>query len=236
MGFVQDHFMPFFKKRALRFVESYKESDDVYTFVFDKEQGLTWKAGQYGLFSITHKSIKNGTHPFSVSSAPTENVVKITTRIGKQQSEYKQSLLELTQGMNITMRGPVGSFYLNEDSPTLLMAGGIGITPFRSILKQIEAARSEGEKQIHLLYMDGNKEYLFKDELDGIAKRTSTRVTYLDSRDELHQEILKFSNLYKNKGKYYIAGPKSMVESVSSYLQSNQVSKQNIKKDAFFGV
>ncbi|WP_435923099.1 FAD-dependent oxidoreductase [Paenibacillus sp. DYY-L-2] len=231
MGFFQDNLVPFFKKRELQFIESYKESDDVYTFVFEKGEDLTWKAGQYGLFTITHKSIKNGTRPFSVSSAPSEDVVRITTRIGEQRSEFKSSLLELTQGMKITMRGPVGPFYLNDDSPILLIAGGIGITPFRSILKQI----GEAEIQIHLLYLDGKKEYLFKDELDEMAKRAQVSVTYLNSRDELHQEIHKFSTLHKDNGKYYVAGPKSLVESVSSYLQSNQVSKRNIKKDAFFG-
>lgn len=231
MGFFQDNLVPFFKKRELQFIESYKESDDVYTFVFEKGEDLTWKAGQYGLFTITHKSIKNGTRPFSVSSAPSEGVVRITTRIGEQRSEFKSSLLELTQGMKITMRGPVGPFYLKDDSPILLIAGGIGITPFRSILKQI----GEAEIQIHLLYLDGKKEYLFKDELDEMAKCAQVNVTYLNSRDELHQEIHKFSTLHKDNGKYYVAGPKSLVESVSSYLQSNQVSKRNIKKDAFFG-
>jgi ferredoxin-NADP reductase len=235
VSFFQDNLVPFFKKREMQFIESYKESDDVDTFVFEKEKDLTWKAGQYGLFSITHKSVKNGTRPFSVSSAPAENAVRITTRIGKQPSEFKKTLLELTPGMKITMRGPVGPFYLKDDNPTLLIAGGIGVTPFRSILKQIDSKSKEVGKSIHLLYMDGNKEYLFKDELDEMANRSSISLTYLDSRDELHKEINKFSSLYKNSGKYYIAGPKSMVEAVFKYLLNNKVSKQNIKKDAFFG-
>ena len=75
----------------------------------------------------------------------------------------------------------------------------------------------------------------YKDELDGIANNTSINVTYLDSRDDLHQEIDKFTSLYKNNGKYFIAGPKSMVDSISSYLQNHTISKRNIKKDAFFG-
>lgn len=219
----------------MQFIESYKESDEVHTFVFEKEKDLTWKAGQYGLFSITHKSVKNGTRPFSVSSAPAENAVRITTRIGKQPSEFKKALLELTPGMKITMRGPVGPFYLKDENPTLFIAGGIGITPFRSILKQIDSTSNEVGKPIHLLFMDGNREHLFKDELDEMASRTSTSLTYLDSRDELYQEINKFNSLYKNSGKYYIAGPKPMVEEVFNYLLNNQVSKQNIKKDAFFG-
>ncbi|MUG47679.1 FAD-dependent oxidoreductase [Paenibacillus woosongensis] len=235
MSFFQDHLIPFFQKREMKFIESYKESDEVNTFVFEKEKDLTWKAGQYGLFSITHKSVKNGTRPFSVSSAPTENAVRITTLIGKQPSEFKKALLELTPGMKVTMRGPVGPFYLKDENPALFIVGGIGITPFRSILKQIDSTPKEVGKPVHLLYMNGNREYLFKGELDEMANRTSISLTYLDSRDELHQEINKFSSLYKNSGKYYIAGPKSMVEAVSNYLLNNQVSKQNIKKDAFFG-
>lgn len=235
MSFFRDNVVPFFKKSEMQFIESYKESEDLRTFVFEKEKDVSWKAGQYGLFSITHKSVKNGTRPFSVSSAPAENTVRITTRIGKQPSEFKKALLELTPGMKITMRGPVGPFYLKDDNPTLLIAGGIGITPFRSILKQIDSTPIKVEKPIHLLYMDGNKEYLFKDEIDEMANRTSISVTYLDSRDELQQEINNFSFIHKKSGKYYIAGPKSMVESVSNFLQSNQVSKQSIYKDAFFG-
>ena len=78
------------------------------------------------------------TRPFTLASAPAEKVVKITTRISNDPSEFKKALLELKQGMKISMSGPVGSFYLKDNSPTLLIAGGIGITPFRSIVKQIE--------------------------------------------------------------------------------------------------
>ena len=58
MSFFQDT-LSIFKKRELLFLESHKESEDVYTFLFEKEKDLTWKAGQHGLFSITHKKIKN---------------------------------------------------------------------------------------------------------------------------------------------------------------------------------
>ena len=234
MSFFQDTFS-IFKKRELLFLESYKESEDVYTFLFEKEKDLTWKAGQHGLFNITHKKIKNPIRPFTVASAPTENVVRLTMRISDNPSDFKKAMLELKQGMKVKMSGPVGGFYLKDNSPSLLIAGGIGITPFRSILKQIEAEGNAVEKQIQLLYMDSKKSYIYKDELDGIANNTSIRITYLDSRNDLHQEIDKFTNLYKNNGKYFIAGPKSMVDSISAYLQNKNISKRNIKKDAFFG-
>ncbi|MFP7299108.1 FAD-dependent oxidoreductase [Neobacillus niacini] len=232
MSFFQD-MIAVFKKRQLVFIESYKESENVYTFVFEKEKDLTWKAGQHGLFSITHKKVKNPTKPFTIASAPSENVVKLTMKINDNPSEFKKAMLELKKGMTMGMSGPLGAFNLNEELPTVLIAGGIGITPFRSILKQIETEGKGNKKPIHLLYMDSEKSYIFKDELDAYNDSIST--TYLDSSNNLHQEIVKFSNLYQNNGQYLIAGPKSMVDSISSSLQSNSISKKNIKKDAFYG-
>lgn len=234
MSFFQD-MLSIFKKRELLFIESYKESEDVYSFLFEKEKDLTWKAGQHGLFSITHRKIKNHTRPFTLASAPTENIIKITMKINDNPSEFKKAMLELKQGMNISMSGPVGAFYLKNDVPTILIAGGIGITPFRSIVKQLEAEGNDNDKSICLLYYASNKSYIFKDELDRIAMNTSINMTYLDSRSDLHQEIDKFTTLNKNDGKYFIAGPKSMVDSTTSYLQSKNISKRNIKKDSFFG-
>ncbi|XID94565.1 FAD-dependent oxidoreductase [Paenibacillaceae bacterium WGS1546] len=234
MSFFKDA-IAVFKKRELLFVERRKESDEVYSFHFEKEKDLTWKAGQYGLFSIAHKKIKNPTKPFSIASAPAENVIKITTRISHNPSDFKKAMLDLEPGMKMKMSGPIGSFYLQDNSPSLLIAGGIGITPIRSIFKQIEAEGNGDGKLIKLLYMDSRKSYLFKDELDGIANRTSIHVTYLDSKDDLNREIDKFTALHKDKGKYFIAGAKSMVEPISAYLQNHDISKRNIKKDVFFG-
>ncbi|MBW8350449.1 FAD-dependent oxidoreductase [Bacillus sp. IITD106] len=223
------------QKERIIILKSYKESEDVYSFLFEKEKDLTWKAGQHGLFNITHKKIKNPIRPFTVASAPAENVVRLTMRVNDNPSDFKKAMLELKQGMKVKISGPVGNFYLKDNSPSLLIAGGIGITPFRSILKQIEVEGNREDKQIHLLYMDSKKSYTFKDELNRIADNTSISVTYLDSRNDLHQEIDKFTDLYKNNGKYFIAGPKSMVDGISDYLQSNNISKRNIKKGAFFG-
>jgi predicted ferric reductase len=234
MSFFQDT-LSIFKKRDLLFLESYKESEGVYTFLFKKEKDLTWKAGQHGLFSITHKKIKNSTKPFTVASAPTENIIRLTMRIGENPSDFKKAMLELKQGMKVKMSGPVGSFYLKDNKPSLLIAGGIGITPFRSILKQVEAEWNGVEKQINLLYMDSKKSYLFKDEMEEMANKTSISVTYLDSRESLHQEIDKFATLNKNNSNYFIAGSKSMVDSISTNLQDHNVLKRNIKKDAFYG-
>ncbi|MFE7060759.1 FAD-dependent oxidoreductase [Sutcliffiella sp. NPDC057660] len=232
MSFLKDTFA-ILKKSDLSFLKRYKETDGVYTFLFEKEKDLTWHAGQHGLFTITHRKIKKATRPLTVASTPAENVVKITTAISDKPSEFKKALLELEEGMKIRMNGPVGSFYPNDNSPALFIAGGIGITPFRAIVKHMEAEGNRIEKQVRLLYLDSGKSYIYKDEFD---KQTSMDVTYLASRDELYQEMDKFITSNNNNAKYFIAGSKSMVESITSHLKSNGILKRNIKKDAFMGI
>jgi len=230
MGFFKD-MIAVFQKKELKFLEYRKEADDVYSFMFEKPNDLSWSAGQYGLFTITHKSLKNNTRPLSIASAPEENVIRITTRISDSPSDYKKALLELKQGMTIKMGGPIGKFSLDDSSPSLLIAGGIGITPFRSILKQL-AGGGNSTRPIHLLYMD---RHLFKDELNAMAEQGVLTVTYVSSRDALEQEIDQFAAQHKTSGNYYVAGPKSLVDSISSYMNKHNVPKQRVKKDAFFG-
>ncbi|MGM0838371.1 MAG: FAD-dependent oxidoreductase [Bacillota bacterium] len=232
MSFLKDTF-GIFKKSELTFFKREEEFDGVYTFLFKKEKDLTWHAGQHGLFTISHKKIKNATRPLTVASTSDEDVVKITTGIGVKPSEFKKALLELEEGMKISMNGPVGSFYLKDDTPKLFIAGGIGITPFRAMFKQMEAKANGAPKQVKLLYLDSGKSYLYKDEFD---QSPSMDVTYLASRDELYLEMDKFITSNNNNASYFIAGSKSMVDSITSHLKSKGISKRNIKKDAFMGI
>lgn len=100
MSFFKD-MIAVFKKRELLLLERYEEAEGVYTFLFEKPDDLTWEAGQHGLFTITHKKIKNATRPFTVASAPAENVVKLTMRIKDNPSDFKQEMLELKQGIRL---------------------------------------------------------------------------------------------------------------------------------------
>jgi ferredoxin-NADP reductase len=234
MSFLRDNLIPFFKQREIRFKESFKDAEDVRTFLFEKPDHLTWKAGQYGLYTITHKKIKNGTKPFSVASAPHENVIRITTRIAETPSEFKQALLELKPGMTVTMRGPVGPFYLSEDGPVLMIAAGMGITPFRSILKQLEFDGKTSGQPRTLLYLDRPGRHLFREELDRIASKLSIKVAYLEDKEDLQQEIDKFAASHAD-AQYFIAGPQAMANSLAGDLQKKQIPKRNIRKDAFFG-
>lgn len=231
MGVLAD-VLPILKKKELSFIESYEEKDGVFTFVFENEKDFHWRAGQHGLFSIAHEKIPKPTRPFSVSSAPFENTINITTKISDTPSPFKEALVNLQPGMKLHMRGPVGPMYIDDEKPSLLIAGGIGITPFRAMLKEAE---KQGRSQVHLLYMDSKKSYIYKEELDAIADSTFININYISAREEFYDAIDSFIKDHQG-GMYYIGGSKSMVESVQKHLKSRDVSKGSIKKDIFYGL
>ncbi len=226
MSFFKDA-LSIFKKSELVFIERVKESEKVYSFLFSKDQDLTWKPGQHGLFTITHKKIKNGTKPFTVSSTPSEGEVRITTSIGDEPSEFKRALMELEPGMKISMSGPVGSFYLKEDSPALFIATDIGITPFRAIIKQIEEENIG--KQFKLLYFNNENVHIYKEDFKNVD------VDFITTKEQLMHEINAFTEKNKENGQYFVAGSKEAVNTVVEHLKSNNIAKRNIKKDVFVG-
>ncbi|MBD2845421.1 FAD-dependent oxidoreductase [Paenibacillus sp. IB182496] len=234
MGLVKDT-LAIFKKRDLVVRDIQKEAEGIYTFRFQKPNDLIWEPGQYGLFAITHRKIKNGTKPFSIASVPDEQVVALTTRIGEQPSEFKRALLELTPGMSVKMSGPAGAFALPEDAPALLVADGIGITPIRAILKGAHAAgRTRQHPPIQVLYLDRDNTGLYREELEATANRAVT-LTSPDSSEALHGRIASFISAHSNSATYLIAGPKPGVDAIAADVQQQGISKKKIKKDAFYG-
>lgn len=137
--------------------------------------------------------------------------------------------MELEPGLSIRLSGPVGSFYLKEPAePTLLVVGGMGVTPFRAILKDIER-QGQSAQPIQLLYVDNSETYLFKDELAQIDALPNVSITFLTSIEEA------FVTNHQENGQYYVAGPTSFVQSMVNHLKDKNVSKKQIHKDGFYG-
>lgn len=105
-------------------------------YIFEKPSHFLFKPGQYGGFTLVDSDTNTPvTRRFSLLSAPFEPVIRMTTRI--QSSPFKKALLALQPGETIKFAGPAGAFVLNDDieTPAVLIAGGIGITPFYSMIQ-----------------------------------------------------------------------------------------------------
>lgn len=227
--------LPIFTKHQISFKEKHREAGDIYTFTFGMNEKVDWKAGQHGIFTIKHVKIKKPTRPFSIASISSEGNVKISMKIGKNPSEFKQTLLDLKTGTKISMRGPIGSFYPQNKKNLLFIAGGIGITPFRALLKDIDLNYKEAYDDIKLLYIDNKEEFIYTKELDEASKNSAIKIKYINNREKSNKEIQKFISKYNNDAEYFVVGSKLMVKTIKNLLKSKGIDKKNIKNDTFIG-
>lgn len=150
----------------LNLVSKQPEVGNVVTFRFKPESQLSWQAGQFMEYELVHdnpdsEGVKRW---FTIASAPYEGEVQITTRI--TDSTFKQALNGLQIGDTIEADGkPDGDFvWQDSDKPVVWIAGGIGITPFHSILKQ--RVHEDEPRPVSLLYANRTNDIVFQKELD----------------------------------------------------------------------
>jgi ferredoxin-NADP reductase len=122
---------------TVNFIESVKRTPSAVSYRFSRPAGFTFTAGQYMIVTLDDDLV----HPLSLSDSPEETgFLEFTKRMTG--SSFCRILQGLTAGETITLKGSMGGFILDESEKTLVfLAGGIGITPIRSILKSLVVGR-----------------------------------------------------------------------------------------------
>jgi ferredoxin-NADP reductase len=215
-----------------------QETPDVASFIFKVDEPFQWIPGQFLRVIIPSQNPdeRGIQRYFSIASAPFENQIMITTRFASEKgSSFKNDLQNLAEGENLEATGPMGSFILDDLSKQyVFIAGGIGITPFRSILLQLD--HEQKEFAITLLYANRNQDIVYKSELDALAqKNPSFQVDYIINPERIDPEVIqKYVKDPANK-LYYLSGPKPMVEGIEKNLLELNIPKEQIKTDYFPG-
>jgi ferredoxin-NADP reductase len=222
----------------LKLVARKPESPGVESFVFKPAKPLVWKAGQYLHYVLNHAPTddRGSDRWFTIASAPFERHVMVTTRWAKAKgSTFKKTLRALNLGDSIEISDVDGDFIVSDPRKRyVFIAGGIGITPFRSILK--ETAHAGTPLHATLLYANQDANVTFKKELEAMAKRNPNLVIhYLFSPERIDKESIKKLSPGLKKSLFYVSGPEPMVESVGKILQEIGISKKRIKQDWFPG-
>ena len=116
----------------------------------------------------------------------------------------------------------------------VFIAGGIGITPFRAILK--ESVHAGKPLRAALLYANRDKVAAYKKELEAMAQRNpSFKIHYLVSPQRIDSKTIKELIPDLKKPRFYVSGPEPMVESVGKMLRQVGIPKKRIKQDWFPG-
>lgn len=221
-----------------KLVNSEPVKTDVTSFIFEPEQSVNWKPGQYFHYVLPHPNADDrGTERwFTCSAAPSEGHVTISTRLTTDQgSSFKRALQQLRPGDTIEADGPEGDFTVEDFSRNyIFVAGGIGITPFRSIL--VEARHQGQQVKATLMYANRTSEIPFSEELEQIATdMPSLKIEYVVQPDRIDGNLLKKHIEAAENPIVYVSGPEPMVKSFAEQLAELGLSKENIKTDDFPG-
>ena len=223
-------------------------SEGTLAFRFERPAGFTFRAGQAVVVELLDPPAGEGQkrRTFSLVSAPYERTLTIATRM--RDSAFKRALKALPDGASMKLLGPIGQFTLADAArPAVFIAGGIGITPFMSMLRQ--AAKDESPQPLVLLYSNRRPEdAAFLDELRELARRnpnfrlvaTMTEVDKSGARWEGETGFLSARLIERSvKGLanpvYYIVGPPGMVLAVADILRSAAVTEESILTEEFYG-
>jgi glycine betaine catabolism B len=222
------------------------EGEGCESFQFEPERPLTFEAGQYLRYTLDHPEPDNrgANRFFTVASAPSEGFVMLTTRLSTPGSSFKRALSRLEVGANIEASGPYGRFtYTDRETPAVFVAGGIGITPFRSILMDLASRPSDAD--MTLLYANSTPEIPFRHLFDDLAsKQPRLTIVYTVSQpdSEWHGPVGRIDEAFirehvplASMPAFYVSGPKAMVESIEGALHTVGVADEKIKQDYFPG-
>lgn len=215
----------------LTFVSKQQEATDVWTFVFDPVEPVVWEAGQSIRFELPRPTYGTDERRFTISSAPYEKQIKITTRLSD--SSFKKSLDALTPGQQVDAFNVEGTFVWGEAmQPRIFVAGGIGITPFHSLLQQ--RMHEKHPLNATLLYRSSMADAPFGGWLDDLQEtRTDFAVQYYVQKRITAQDVAALPHWRDSL--VYVSGPTQMVESLSTELLTLGLLEENLKRDLFTG-
>lgn len=213
----------------------------------ENERPIAFQPGQYAAINFEKRGKKSAVRCFSIVSSPTDqDELKFSMRV---RGRFTTKLSKLEEGTVVNIRGPFGGFIydVNRDKEAIFIAGGIGITPFMSMMTY--CSKLNTDNKITLLYsVQDQNDIAFKEDLLNIEKNNPNIKTIFvvgnGPIDKLNPSnaatgridanlMDKYSNSdYTNK-KFFICGPPGFMKAMVSVLASKGVDSKRILTEAF---
>lgn len=236
------------EKLILLLKNKMKVGTDLIDFTFKLNKKFNFTPGQYLEWTLPHKGIdsRGNRRYFTIASSPTENNLKLGIRFYPQGSSFKKALLNLNAKTQIVASQLAGDFVLPKDANKKLVfiAGGIGITPFRSMIKYL--LDTNQKRQIILLYSNKTaSEIIYKDIFDLAFSKLRIKTVYTLTEQQsadwkgkkgridakmIAEEVPDWKERF-----FYLSGPHVMVSAFEQVLKNMGVGSRQIKTDFFPG-
>ena len=220
------------------------------SFRFEKPSGWTFEAGQamdITLLAPSETDAEGNTRTFTIASAPYEKSLMVATRM--RDTAFKRVLKVMPVGTAVQIEGPAGDLTLHRDPArtAVFLSGGIGITPFRSIV--FDAAKERLPHRILLFYSNRRPEdAAFLAELQTLEKENANYklIASMTEMEKSHRPwrgetgVIGKEMLARNLKDaaspiYYIAGPPEMVKGLHTMINESGVDEGDIRTEEFSG-
>lgn len=225
-------------------------AENTMRFRFEKPEGFIYRAGQsidLTLIDPSETDKEGDTRAFTLASAPQDDHLAITMRM--RDTAFKRVLRNMTFGTALSFVGPFGDLTLHENGKrsAVFLAGGIGITPFYSMVRDAEARALSYD--ITLFYSNRRPEdTAFLEELLALPRK-NPHFTFVGTMTEMEKsaeewdgergyitkEMLAKHIDQSNMPIYYLAGPPGMVAALRTTLNESGVSNDDIRTEEFSG-
>ena len=219
-------------------------------FYFSRPAGFQFKAGQYvdvTLIDPPETDASGNIRSLSIASAPEDERLLLATRM--RDTAFKRALRMAPYETEVNLAGPMGSFTLHHNAakPAVFLAGGIGITPFSSIIRH--AARAKLPHRLYLFYSNRRPEdAAFMPGLYELEKQNSN-FKFIPTMVEMEKSAQAWSGEtgFINRAMveryvsplqgpiYYLAGPPAMVSAMRQMLTAAAVDEDDLRTEEFAG-
>ncbi len=236
-----------------RFILTLKEikeiGRDAYEFVFAPDRSFSFRPGQYLEWTLAHSKAddRGNRRYFTIASSPTEDFVRLGVKFYEPASSYKKALVSMEAGDTISVSNLAGDFVLPKDKKKKLVfiAGGIGITPFRSMVQYMIDNKKEVRPAVLLYSNRTADEVAYKNTFDRAEREIGFKTIYAITKDKTITPGMYNGQIngiliareipdYKDRI-FYLSGPRSMVEAFKKTLKNLGVPWWRIKSDYFPG-
>lgn len=217
-------------------------------FVFAKPTAMTFKAGQYLEWMLPHMPADSRgiRRYFTIASSPTEDTIRLALKVTNPGSSYKAALMELPVGGTLLASQRAGDFILPTDTSRkiAMVAGGIGVTPFRSQVQYLLDTQAKAD--VILFYCCNTKADLAYNTLwnNATASTPFVLVPVLAKEPTAAEyevgyfsaEIVKRHMTDYLERMWYVSGPPPMVDATVATLRILGVPTKHIVQDFFPGL
>ncbi len=216
----------------------------------EKPRDFVFKPGQFievTLLNPPETDAEGNSRAFSIASAPRDDFLLVVTRL--RESAFKRVLSHVPQGTRLKIDGPFGDLHLHNDSSrvAVMLCGGIGITPFRSII--LNATQNNLPHRIFLFYSNRRPEDApFLEEMQALEKQNpqfklvacmtemeKSRLRWDGERGKINRQMIEKHLGGLPSAIYYVTGPPGFVAGMRAMLANSGVDDDAIRTEEFGG-